>query len=558
MASLINVDAPGAYPATPSNEEPAQQTQPSSHNFIGSHVPLEGSSRAYGLESTSLGQDPTQSNKETPRSLSNDDDAHFSGHHFKDSGIYVDDSSFNREGLSESNNAQPGVMTGAFSRVGGRESAFTEGVNYIHHNTSTTQSPRDEGLPQYDNARALNTPTGISVPTNTPVETQNLDANTTATNAGGHTDKDGNKVRGGLREKSHIEHNDPYWGSIPFGAGVYNGVTGHGSKESTAHRKSSNNTDSTTTTSGGVYNGVTGHGSKSTTHKGATEDAYDAAGTNHGVYNGVTGHGSKESANHHMSEYGQNIALDDLPSQQRLFPLYNNADTTTVQKASDADTRNNDSRFKELFAGAGATAAGGYAAHKHHNRDSEKETKVAGYFGGAAAAGTGAGAYGIHKYANRDQAPEDEVEPSTMPHDTVYESIRNESATAGLQGLRKPANRDGQLLAPEDEPATSGGEILGSEPVVAGKHGLRKHPKRNDIREELSNQAGSQNIAEDHSRSLPLRHKNNMVSGDSTGVTRDTERFSSDSSHGGQYNVLSSGTPSGINLEQAHISEALY
>ncbi|KAI0543012.1 hypothetical protein GGR58DRAFT_450334 [Xylaria digitata] len=664
MASLINVDAPGAYPVTPSNEEPLQQTQPSSHNFTDSRIPLEESSRTRGTDFTSSRRDPpqsTQSNKETPRSSSNDD-AHFSGHHSKDSGIYVDDSSFNREGLSESNNAQPGVMTGAYSRVGGRESAFTEGVNYTHHNTSTTQSPRDKGLlSQYDNEKAPNTPTDISVPTNTPIGTQNLDSNTTTTNVGGHTDKGSNKVRGGLREKSHIEHNDPYWGNIPFGAGVYNGVTGHGSNESTAHRKSSNNTDSTTTTSSGVYNGVTGHGSKSTTQKSAPDNVYDAGGINHGIYNGVTGHGSKESANHRVSGYDQYTATNDLPSQQRAFPLDNNADTTVVNKASDADTRNNDSHFKEIFAGAGATAAGGYAAHKYHSKDSEKEAKAAddklkdekpsqtkshtfvnsqghkskeaapvtnvaenrtlerepldtidegktkensnlGYYG-AAATGAGAGAYGIHKYANRDQAreqvPEDEVEPSITSRNAVRESTRNEPATAGLHGLRKPSNREGQLLVPEDESATSDRDILGSQPIIAGTHGLRKHPKRDDTKDESSalsdetstphglselNQAEPQNTAIDKSdesasrgqpqynvlaggipsgisdsqpkinnRSIPLRHKDNMFIGNSTGGTRDTERSSSDSSHGGQYNVLSSGTPSGINLEQAHI-----
>ncbi|KAI0410519.1 hypothetical protein F5X98DRAFT_381699 [Xylaria grammica] len=589
MASLINVDAPGAYPTTPSNEEPLQQTQHSGHGFTDSRVPMGESSLAHGADSISSRQTPVQStqrNNGTPRSLGNGD-THFSGHHFKGSGIYVDNSSFSREGESEGNHEKPGLMTGAYSRVGSRDSSFARTTNYTYGDTSTTQPSRDKDLPPYDDAKSLNTPTNLFTPTNTPAEIQNPNSNFTngtATNANEYADQDRNKVQGGLRGKSHTGHSEPYWGSIPFGVGVYNGVAGHGSNESTTHQKSFNDLDNTTAISSGVYNGVTSHGSESTARQSSVDNAYGDA-------------------------YGSSTT-NDASSQQRAFPLAKNADTIETHNA---DTRNKDSHFKEALTGAGATAAGGYTANKYLNRDSEKEEQIADKmfkdekpqnavqtkphtvggsrshkgrkvapvaslaedqsleqqatlgsegenkgkedsnlkYCGAATAAAGAGTYGMYKYASRDgatqQVPENEKAPPAASRDTIRDSAQNVPATADIYGLRKTADR-------EERSSGSEGVSAQNEPVGVGIHGLRKHPKSSNANEQADRMPSgtTESQLERDSRSIPSyndRYNDDVASGNSH-----AKRSSSDSSHGGQYNVLSSGTPSGINLEQAHIS----
>ncbi|KAI0430190.1 hypothetical protein F5Y09DRAFT_308457 [Xylaria sp. FL1042] len=375
MASL-NIDAPGAYPATPLNEEPKQQqTQPSSHNLT----------------------------KETPRSLGND--AHPSGHYFNNAGIYVDDSSLGSE------STKPGVMTGAYSRAGGQDHASKQNANYTYGDTSSTvQQPRGVGnksLQQISGGglRPLHTPTILDTPANTPAESnKNLDSNTntatnnnnittttnTTANATGLAPQNGNKVQAGLRGKSSTEHNEPYWGSIPFGVGVYNGVAGHGSDEAptTHHTESLNDPDRAEIMNGGVYNGIAGHGSDASPITHQKSPVADPVGNNNssatrhsGIYNGVTGYGSKESTSPRTSTYDQDTTTDTTFStsssrQQRAFPLADNAETaTTGIKSNDVDAKKRDSRFEEALAGAGAAAAGGYAAHEYSSSSKDRRNE---------------------------------------------------------------------------------------------------------------------------------------------------------------------------------------
>ncbi|KAI0815797.1 hypothetical protein GGR55DRAFT_362639 [Xylaria sp. FL0064] len=379
MASL-NLDAPGAYPETPADEEPKQQqqTQPSSSNLA----------------------------KETPRSLGND--AHPSGHYFNDSGIYVDNSSLGNEAT------KPGVMTGAYSRVGAQDSAPKQIANYTYGDTSSTaQQSRaggSKGLQQFNGGglRPLHTPNPLDTPANTPAEsnktlgskvnntttntaphnatTNNNNISNTTTSAKDHVPHSGNKVQAGLHGKSSTEHSEPYWGSIPFGVGVYNGVAGHGSDKSPAtHQKDSlNDRDSTGIANGGVYNGVAGHGSDAspvTHHKSPVEDPVDNDTTisHSGIHNGVIGYGSKESTSPRTSKYDQYTTTTDTPSssspshQQRAFPLVNNGETaTTGVKSNDADAKKRDSRFEEALAGASVAAAGGYAAHEYSSSKKDR------------------------------------------------------------------------------------------------------------------------------------------------------------------------------------------
>ncbi|KAJ8130137.1 hypothetical protein O1611_g3493 [Lasiodiplodia mahajangana] len=275
MASLTHLDAPGAYPATPVNEEPTRQTHhnklhkredprgagdsvpqrqhPSGLNSTSSGIPVKESSLAYGADQPAsshhnpLHHTSFNENKETPRSLGKDEQ--YRSHRFTDSGIDVGDAPISRE------NAKPGVMTGAYSRVGTRDSSFAPVGDYTYDQSSALK-PQNGLKPEYS---AATTPVGnLVAPANTPAEPTNpdLDTNTTTNLSAGYRDES----QGGSHENSNTQRNEPYWGDLPFGAGVYNGVTGHGSNESTAHHKSPHDQIGASANTG-VYNGVTGHGS---------------------------------------------------------------------------------------------------------------------------------------------------------------------------------------------------------------------------------------------------------------------------------------------------------
>ncbi|KAI1430198.1 hypothetical protein F5Y12DRAFT_722482 [Xylaria sp. FL1777] len=517
MASL-NINAPGAYPATPINEEPKRQTQPSGHDFT----------------------------KDTPRSLSND--VHSSGRYFDDSDIYLDDESSSSEG------AKPGVVTGAYSRVGVQDSPLKQNANYTYDNTSTTQSPRSRDLSQFDEAKRLDTPINVVAPSNTPAEVTNLDSHSSTANPKGNALDVRNTVQTGLRGKSNAEHKDPYWGSIPFGVGVYNGVTGHGSNETTTHQKSLDGPDSNTTTN-----------------------------------SGSAGYDSKESSSPHVSKYDQAVTTDEPTRQHRAFPLVNSAETKTGVKSNDANEYKYDSRLKGAFAGAGTAAAGGYAAHEYSKRGRTNETKATeatfrdekpskvdqttshavlnsrshkdkeaaplvyrsqknqtlmpqqpldtaneenrrddsklGYYGAAVAA-TGAGAYGTHKYADRDGAREKSSLSETKEAVALSRGEMREETQAEPQGVVLNTTREQPQYKTLANGTSSG---IASEPFDSN----------------LSNpsQTGRRKV-------VPT----SVPSSNTTDETRDAGRSSSDSSHGGQYNVLASGTPSGINLEHLHHS----
>ncbi|KAJ2974886.1 hypothetical protein NUW58_g8514 [Xylaria curta] len=314
MASLTNVDAPGAYPATPSNEEPRgrNNTERSTHPSLAQSVGATTPSNQYPTQQTPF-------SKETPRS----------------SRI-----------SAQPSGTKPGAMTDAYSRVGTQDGAFAQGSNYTYDNVSASLSPYDANSQRYSDTGNtlldLDTPTNIVPPANTPAETTALNSisNTAANSHGDHS----NKARSGLRGSSASEHNEPYWGDIPFGTGVYNGVTGHGSDEPT-----------------------TQHNSLRDQH---------SARTNPRIYNGVTGHGSENSASPQIFKHDQDMTTDDYSHQQRAFPLTGNVDTATTTRLEDAHERMRDSRFKEGFAGAGTTASGDYATHKYPNRDNDREAET--------------------------------------------------------------------------------------------------------------------------------------------------------------------------------------
>ncbi|KAJ3576217.1 hypothetical protein NPX13_g3776 [Xylaria arbuscula] len=403
MAST-HIDAPGAYPETPANEEPMQQqTQPSSRSYA-RETPrnMVGDAHSSGhyfndsgisADDATLRGETTQPgasglNYTTETSRSGATDPHSSGHHFKDSGIYADDSTLSGQ------SSKPGVMTGAYSRVGAKDTAPASNNN--NSNNFTGLSTRGTGLQPSD---ALDTPTNIVPPANTPLgdinNNNNVDSGIySSANARESAPEDHNKVQSGLRGKSSSNHAEPYWGSIPFGAGVYNGVTGHGSDEPhphhhtdgtagygsvpATHRKSLNDSSNSNSipSSSGVYNGVTGHGSNAAPSHDRSLDEHNAPiGT--GVYNGVVGHGSNESASPRTSRFGEDLDTNDSTRHQRAFPLGSSADSRTGAKSNNVDNDKKDSHYKEALAGAGAAWAGSHAASEYSKKDRKNEPKVA-------------------------------------------------------------------------------------------------------------------------------------------------------------------------------------
>ncbi|KAI0841169.1 hypothetical protein F5Y06DRAFT_308101 [Hypoxylon sp. FL0890] len=107
--------------------------------------------------------------------------------------------------------SKPGVMTGAYSRIGGSNYSQTHSKPTTQDQTTTERTATGIG--------AVGSATGIATTARSHDSEQNL------------KNEDRNIVRNGLTQSSNLEHKDPYWGDVSYGTGIYNGVTGHGSAE---------------------------------------------------------------------------------------------------------------------------------------------------------------------------------------------------------------------------------------------------------------------------------------------------------------------------------------
>ncbi|KAI1761557.1 hypothetical protein GGR53DRAFT_469234 [Hypoxylon sp. FL1150] len=112
--------------------------------------------------------------------------------------------------------SKPGVMTGAYSRLDNSSS----GNNL---SDSTTRDPAYQHHTNATGAGAVGPATGVA----TAASSSNTAENDSS-------DSGRNIVRSGLRQSTDVDHQDPYWGDVPRGTGVYNTVTGHGSSETPA------------------------------------------------------------------------------------------------------------------------------------------------------------------------------------------------------------------------------------------------------------------------------------------------------------------------------------
>ncbi|XXG98852.1 hypothetical protein Hte_005182 [Hypoxylon texense] len=109
--------------------------------------------------------------------------------------------------------SKPGVMTGAYSRL---DNSSTDN----QYPQSISQDPSNKHHANTTGVGAVGPATGIAT---------SASSTNTADNESNNSVR--NIVRNGLRQSSDLDHTDPYWGDVPHGTGVYNGVTGHGSSE---------------------------------------------------------------------------------------------------------------------------------------------------------------------------------------------------------------------------------------------------------------------------------------------------------------------------------------
>ncbi|KAF3007301.1 hypothetical protein E8E14_003526 [Neopestalotiopsis sp. 37M] len=140
------------------------------------------------------------------------------------------------------------------------------------------------------------------------------------------------------QETSGTQKDEPYWGDLPQGSGVYNTVIGHGSGEDTSVQHRTKPRDSAEENS--PRHSITG----------ASQDLSYGSG----VYNTVTGHGSNDEhdATHHNKQ------------GQREFPLNDNHHGTS-----------NDRHIGEAGAAVGAGAAA-YGAAQHHKHAKEADRQA--------------------------------------------------------------------------------------------------------------------------------------------------------------------------------------
>ncbi|KAI1800542.1 hypothetical protein F4811DRAFT_27196 [Daldinia bambusicola] len=112
----------------------------------------------------------------------------------------------------QGNDSKPGFMTGAFT------SDNANSTNNSYSKTTTEDIP-PQNQTSSRGIGAVGPATGIAT------------ASTTDNTKPEQSPGDRNTIRNGLRQTSNVEHQDPYWGDAPRGTGIYNTVTGHGSPE---------------------------------------------------------------------------------------------------------------------------------------------------------------------------------------------------------------------------------------------------------------------------------------------------------------------------------------
>ncbi|KAK6063094.1 hypothetical protein SCUP515_12719 [Seiridium cupressi] len=376
------------------SQDPGLITGPSEHNKLHKKNDPRGhtSSSAYDTNpskgptsSTGFGhvaQHQNQCDHETDRHIAKDSPLSFSNHpsSHHDGSIATD-----RYNLPDTSMV-PGT---------GSTTAGPSGVATRELGRDRSGQKQDSGFTSGTTGQTGTTGTDRSHTGSHATSTSGLAAGTGAAAAAGALagHESHNTVNNG-REKSTVSQNqeEPYWGDLPQGAGVYNTVTGHGSGEDTSsqHRNISQTGDAghvshtgpygTTDTSEGSHGPHSSRlanaadprvdsdrdGSRTTGPSGTmgttgTSSGHQSYGT--GVYNTVTGHGSNREDE--QSQFGS--------SRHREFPL------GTMSHSATPDTRQDDHSQRDRHLGESGAALGAgaaaYGASEHHKHGREAEAQ---------------------------------------------------------------------------------------------------------------------------------------------------------------------------------------
>ncbi|KAI0172145.1 hypothetical protein GGR52DRAFT_591869 [Hypoxylon sp. FL1284] len=311
---------PGAFPVTPGEHESGLFSSGAHHNKLHKREDPRGWSTeakaSHGHQHTDSGIGLADTNSPVD-SRARDSTMSGGAYDLNKAGVAQNRSSMantaaapttSGTGACHGGETKPGMMTGAHSRM--------EHGNNNSYPQSTMHDPT-----KLNNTNAAGVGAGNAAGMAPAVPSSNT--------VGNDTNKSSNIVRNGLRQSTDLDHKDPYWGDVPYGTGVYNGVTGHGSSENTSSPQSS-----------GIYNGVTGRGSSET----------PTVGSSH--------------AQSHPASY----------DQQRAIPP-----STSDTAARGETSPHNSSRFREGATGAGVGAGAGLAASelagKQHERSHRDDTK---------------------------------------------------------------------------------------------------------------------------------------------------------------------------------------
>ncbi len=439
-----------------------------------------------------------------------------------------------------------------------------------------------------------------------------------------------NFVRNG-REHSETDHEEPYWGDIPRGTGVYNTVVGTGSDEKAPptgnlHHRTALPTSSPHHPTRDETNIMTAATSRS---KGGL--------SGDGVHNTVIGAGSAEykpPINHQRAfplvPSDHNGSPHEAPTHQEVPQSHVKENLGEASAGSGLEGKHHHLDRDVALAGAGATAAG-YGAFEQNSQDEEKQAQPQNY---ASAYETG------NPYSQRNMSSAlDEKHP-------IYQSKTPTGAAPGSHGTQKSAHPNANAVnqpqndvsghnnnnnnnnssssytqkdfssVPEADTTRDNDSHTGRNAALAGAgagiagYGAHKYEHRDVGRERVQFDTPTSTAASTSPRgqptvttgpeqhTMPTKTDSSTRGADATATSNDAHQSvkhatagagvgaaaaaaahhaqrkdrtaghqkpavsyptpsrgaEEDPSHGGIYNVLSDGTPSGINLRKSSAS----
>ncbi|KAI1400283.1 hypothetical protein F4819DRAFT_461871 [Hypoxylon fuscum] len=473
-----------------------------------------------------------------------------------------------------SGESKPGFMTGAHSRI-------DNSSNYKDYTQDTPAKPQSDTA----GIGAVGTATGI-----TTSATSDTNENEPGTN-------DRNIVRNGLRQTTNIDHTDPYWGDVPFGTGVYNGVTGHGSSEKPVD--GSAHTHGTTlsheqrkfpleTTDKDTRNETT-PGNASRFKEGLTGSG---TGVGVGIGAGLAASELKDNRREHqhdneVKESSPRKHDDTEPKKEGIISALFHRDhkdekkheTKEEKKANEPTPSKNDSPLMERDAGAALAAATVASGTKDHADKHEKKPKES----DSGLKGNTANALYQHpneKVANKPaQGTTTQIQGAKDPFVAAgYTGPSNQNTTTAAKNTH-PASQDVTTKGPslvsrpaekstEEKDSRLGYGLAGAGAGAGAGYAAHKYANKNDDKHK---QHATDSSYTPTTTSKTATHPGNsgytigepqsaVISG-TTKSTSPSEKqtrqpASTDTNtarHNTDYKTLADGTPSGVNTSDHHV-----